>query len=168
MTLTLERIADELVGKEVLALTHEPGSGTLFDLGSWVRRPRPVRNPNLSERLQEFQGTDLIFVMCQWELDTPDVLVPAAVTPGDPRTRTRARMELLNVLEGHSILTIRKATDPDRLTLGFDGATQLTVFPIQPGPARRALAIHVRDEYWVWYSDGRTEAGADPRLRDDS
>lgn len=162
MTLTLENIADELAGKEVLALTHEPGSGSLFHLGSWVQRARPVRNPHLSDRLQEFQGAESIFVMCPWELDSPAVLEPGAVRPGDPQARTRARMELLNVLEGHSILAVRMATDADRLTLGFDGAIQLTLFPIQPGPARRTLAIHVRDEDWVLYSDGRT-----PGPRDD-
>ena len=94
----------------------DPRSGSLFELGEWVRLPRPVPNPTLSEQLRNYRGSGSMFVRCRWELDSPVDLVPA----GTELRGFEQRARLLEALTGSRIVTAAFSAEPPEFLLSFD------------------------------------------------
>jgi len=57
----IEEVEQKLAGLAVLAVTNDPSSGSLVELGEWVKLQRPVRNPDSHLEAAELQrfGVDV-------------------------------------------------------------------------------------------------------------
>ena len=154
----IEEVQERLVGLAVLAVTSDPRSGSLFELGEWVRLPHPVLNPNLPERLQNYKGSESMFVRCRWELDSPVDLIPV----GTELRGFDQRSRLLEALAGSSITGVEFSTESLEFMLNFDNEMRLKLFLTKPAFCLdtlqffggNSLALGLRDLYWTVSPDG--------------
>jgi hypothetical protein len=165
--LRIEEVEQRLVGLPVLAVTSDPRSGSLFELGEWVRLPHPVVNPNLTERLQNYRGSESIFVRCRWELDSPVDLIPV----GTELRGFEQRSRLLEALVGGRVTSAKLSLESLELVLVFDNEMKLKLFLAKPVFCsqtleffgQNSLRLGFRNPYWTVSPNG--EIKEKPRMR---
>ena len=155
---TIDEVMERLIGRVVLAVTSDPRSGSLFDLGEWIQRPQRIRNPNLPETQQNQMGSVSMFVRCRWELDSPVDLVPADTTIHGFEQRTR----LLESLVGSCIVQWKFSAAPLELTLRFENEMALLLFLARPVYSPETLVVRLHEMHWIIYSNG--EMHEEPRV----
>jgi hypothetical protein len=135
-----------------LAVTSDAKSGSLFDLGEWVELSRPIANPCLPERQQNYIGSESMFVRCSWELDSPVDLIPVGVELHGFEERTR----LLEALVGSRIAEATFSAAPLEFWLRFENQMSLRLCLAQASFREQALrlfgsaslTVSVRDSHW--------------------
>lgn len=144
-----------LVGKRVLEVLDEPTSGSLLDLGEWVRRPRPIPNEHLNERQRNFRGSDSVFVRCTWVLDSP-VDLGLVVDETDWWSRMLSRMDLIRSLIDQTVSSAEFSASDLSLTLAFDplGATLKLEPPLKGGDLTEC-SVGLGGQFWIVQSDGK-------------
>lgn len=153
-----EAVSKGLTGVSILAVTSEPGLGSLFHLGRWVPRQHTIENPALPDRLRSFQGSKSLNVRCLWELSSNLDLVPSDA----PLVGQSARMKLLDALEGKTIVSVL-----------FDGSSLGMELEVQRGLSLKLLTngrgfglggytVGLEDKYWSTYADGTVTLWTDP------
>lgn len=165
--LAIGEVEHRLIGLAVLAVTSDPRSGSLFELGEWVKLPHPVLNPTLTERLQNYRGSESMFVRCRWELDSPVDLIPV----GTELRGFEQRSGLLAALVGSRITDVAFSPASLEFRLRFDNEMALLLFlarsAFDPQTVayfgRKALTVGLQDVYWSVESNG--EISEMPRVR---
>ena len=124
----IDEVERRLVGLPVLAVTSDIRSGSLFELGEWVSLQRPVLNPKLSERLQNYRGSESMLVRCMWELDSPVDLVPDGTEVRGFDSRSR----LLEALVDARISNATFSVEPLEFLLSFSNKMKFTLTLTRP------------------------------------
>jgi hypothetical protein len=151
--LTIDDAMERLVGLAVLALTNDPRSGSLFDLGEWLPRPQRIPNLNLPETQQNYIGSESMLVRCRWELDSPINLVPDETALHGFEQRTR----LLETLAGSRIADANFSAVPLEVTLRFESQTTLRLFLARPIFSETTLTLRFRELYWTVNASGEID-----------
>jgi hypothetical protein len=154
----VDEVMERLVSLAVLAVTSDPRSGSLFELGEWIQRPRRVPNPNLSETQQNCMGSASMFVRCRWELDSPVALVPRDAVLHGVEQRTR----LLEAVVGSRIADADFSEARLELRIRFDNEMALLLLLSKPVNSMATLAARFLEMHWLVYADGGTRV--EPRL----
>lgn len=150
--LRIEEVEQQLVGLAVLAVTSDSRSGSLFELGQWVRLSHPVSNPNLSQRLREYGGSRSMFTRCSWELDSPVDLIPV----GTELRGFEQRSRLLQALVGSRIIGAEFSGERLEFSIDFDSELKLKLFLARPEFCAETLeffgmntlTLGLKDLYW--------------------
>jgi hypothetical protein len=149
-TLTIDDAMERLIGLAVLAVTSDPRSGSLFDLGERLQRPQRIPNPNLPEKQQNYIGSESMLVRCRWELDSPINLVPDETALHGFEQRTR----LLETLTGSRIADANFSAAPLEVTLRFEKEVTLRLFLARPIFSETTLTLRFRELYWTVNASG--------------
>jgi hypothetical protein len=145
-----EAVSEGLTGAPVLAVTSEPGLGSLFHLGTWIPRQSAIENPTLSDRLRSFEGSKSLNIHCLWELSSPFDLV----APGTSLIGQTARMRLLEVLEGQTIASVFFGKDDLVMTLEVQSGVSLKVLVRSRGFGPGGYTVGLKDGFWTAHFDG--------------
>jgi len=106
------------------------GTGSLISLafGEKNKRPRILRNRNLTEEEREFEGEFELYVECAWRLETEqDVLCTSTSSNGSGGLM----IEALRQLVGKAINQARLMWPAADIRLDFDGGFSLLLFADQ-------------------------------------
>lgn len=145
-----EAVSEGLTGAPVLAVTSEPGLGSLFHLGTWIPRQHAIDNPALSDRLRSFKGSKSLNVHCPWELSSPFDLV----APGTSLTGQTARMRLLEVLQGQTIVSVFFGKDDLVITLKVQSGVSLKLLVHSRGFGSGGYTVGLEEGSWTAHFDG--------------
>jgi hypothetical protein len=152
MAMSPREVAGALSGKRVLSVRTHPLSGVIVDVGEWMHRVKPIKNPALTEEERIFEGTHSLFIRRGLRLrGAAPLLVDGKRPEGDDVWR------LLDQLVGSVLLTVEFVNPILELKLDFDNGFGLYVETAEGAPDKERYSIAIDDSYWIVRGGGRIE-----------
>lgn len=141
-----------LVGRTVLSVISDPASGSLFEIGEWIRMRRPIENPNIPSQSQNYKGSESVLILRAWQFEVPSEM--KHLDSGD--SGVQAQMDLFQIVVGSKITRAVVQESTLNLVIVFDNGAVLNVIGRAEGVDDLSYTVRIDGVVSAVYTTGIT------------